>query len=389
MSIASFSVFLIVLSSFLIVKGYQLVFFGSLIVFFIALLRRKLILDFFTFSMLINSFVLLLFLLREVSAGSLYSDYFISSLVVVLSYVFILLSLRFNDVDLKLLLKCFQISLVLQAIIIYLRFTGFFEFPIPFGESKSNKGFVSLQQREQLTAVSMCLQVSAVLFLSTSYKAKLNSMFLAIVSVPAVFLTGSTLAVGVFFLACIYLFIGVLKHVSFIFKSTLLVGGLAGVILLTPYIADRISGQYLAMGSDKFEAVSVINQLQDSELLAHKIFESNSRITLLVDSISFASNNSISILWGGTREDFIKYTGGLSPHSILSELIALGGVIVLLLFASFIALSYLKRYKSVSFFHYGLFLILILLTGTINSINMGVPILGLVAVLMRRPGKPP
>ena len=116
MSIASFSVFLIVLSSFLIVKGYQLVFFGSLIVFFIALLRRKLILDFFTFSMLINSFVLLLFLLREVSAGSLYSDYFISSLVVVLSYVFILLSLRFNDVDLKLLLKCFQISLVFVSL---------------------------------------------------------------------------------------------------------------------------------------------------------------------------------------------------------------------------------------------------------------------------------
>ena len=117
------------------------------------------------------------------------------------------------------------------------------------------------------------------------------------------------------------------------------------------------------------------------------VFESNSRVALLVDSISFASNNSISILWGGTREDFINYTGGLSPHSILSELIALGGVVVLLLFASFIGLCYLKNYKSVSFYHYGFFLMLILLTGTINSINMGIPILGLVAVLMRRSGK--
>jgi len=338
--------------------------------------------------MLINSFVLLLFLLRELSAGSLYSDYFMSSLAMALSYVFILSSLRFNDVDLKLLLKCFQISLVLQAIIIYLRFTGVFEFPIPFGESETNKGVVSLQAREQLTAVSMCLQVSAMLFLSTSYKAKLNSMFSVIVSVPAVFLTGSTLAVGVFFLACIYLFIGVLKHASFIFKLTLFVGGLAGVMLFIPYIADRLSGQYLASGSDKFEAVSVINQLQDSELLKEKIFESNSRVSLLADSISFTSNNFISILWGGTRGDFIQYTGGQSPHSILSELIALGGVIVLLLYASFMGLCYLKRYKSVSFFHYGFFLILILLTGTINSINMGIPILGLVAVLMRRSGNP-
>jgi hypothetical protein len=388
-SIARFSVFLIVLSSFLIAKGYQLVFFGSLIVFFIALLRRKFIFDFFTFSMLVNSFVLFLFLLREVSAGSLYSDYFISSLMMALSYMFILSSSRFNDVELKLLLKGFQISLVLQAVIIYLRFTGIFEFPIPFGESEGNYGMVSLQSREQISAVSMCLQVSAVLFLSTSYKAKLISVFSAIVSVPAVLLTGSTLAFGVFFLACTYLFIGVLKHASFIFKSTLLVGGLVGVITLSPFIADRISEQYLDSASGKFEAVSVIRQLQDGELLKYKVIESNSRVALLVDSISFVSNNSISILSGRTREDFIKYTGGLSPHSILSELIALGGVIVLLLFTLFIGLCYLKRNKSVSFYHYGFFLILILFTGTINSINMGIPMLGLITVLMRRPGKPP
>jgi hypothetical protein len=356
-----------------------------LIVFFIAFLRREFIFDFFTLSLLVNSFVLFFFLCREINAESLYSDYFISSLVVALSYVFILISLRLNEIALKFLLKCFQISLILQAIIIYLRFTGIFEVPIPFGESDSNKGIVSLQQREQLTAVSMCLQVSAVLFLSSAFKEKLFSMFSVIVSMPAVFLTGSTLAVGVFLLACTYLFAGVFKYASPVSKSTLLAGGLAGIILITPYVAIQITKQYLDSGSHKYEAVSVIAQLQDSKLLYHKIFESNTRIALLVDSVLFVSNNSTSVLWGGSRKDFIKYTGGLSPHSILSELIAMGGVMALLLFSTFIGFSYLQRYKSMNFLHYGYFLILILLTGTINSINLGLPIIGIVAVLMRRP----
>lgn len=381
-----FSVLLLVLSSLLITKGYLLVFILSGVVFLLnAALMRKIHLDYFTYGMIFYCIAVFFFLCRELNAGSGHSDYFISSFIAAFSYVLILLSVRFSRSDLEFLWHCLQFTMVFQAVVVYLRFFGLFEFPIPFGEAPGNSGIISLQAREQLTAVSLSLQFSMSVFLANEHKTRLRTLLIAVFSTPAVFLTGSTLAVGVFFIGLVYLFFMIMKGRLKPVSSLLLFIGVFLVLFLGPIVGDLIFSQYVESGNDKFEALSVISQLQDFELLYYKIFESNSRVTLFFDSISVISNDAFNALFGGTRSDFIFYTGGLSPHSIVSEVIALGGFVGLVVVFFVILIGYFKSRKYLGLIHFGLFLGLFVLTGTINSINLGIPLFGLMAIMMRRP----
>mgnify|MGYP006910206173 CR=1 FL=1 len=317
--------------------------------------------------------------------GSSYADYFLSSIVVALSYALILLSVRFSAADLVLLWGGVQIALVFQAIILYMRFTGVYELAVPFGESADNSGFVSVQQREQLTAVSMCLQFSASAFLAVTQKMRIYSCLIAVLSIPAVFLTGSTLGVAVFALGLTYLFFGIVRKLSFPLKCIVVLVGLFFALSLVPQAGDLISNQFQQSGSDKFEAITVISQVKDSDLLYYKVFESNSRVVLLIESISFVSEDFLSLFFGGPRTNFLDRTGGLSPHSILSEVIASGGVLGLGLFTLFVLGCCFMRRKGLKITHFAFLVILLALTGTINSINLGVPLFGLLAVLTRKP----
>jgi len=382
-----FSILLVILSSFLIAKGYLLVFLAAAMVFCVRIIvRRTIFLDYFAIALVLYSILLLFFYFREVSVGSDYSDYFLSSLAMALSYAMLLLSVRFSSTDLVLMLRCFQLVLVFQAIIIFMRFTGVYELPIPFGESESNFGFVSVQVREQLTSVSMCLQLAVMVCLSSTQKMRLYSCIIAVFSVPAVFLTGSTLGVGVFALGLLYLFFGGVRRLSFPLKCIVIFVGLFLATSLAPLVGDLITNQFQQSGSDKFEAVTVINQVQDSDLLYFKIFESNTRVKLLIHSILFSSQDLSNLFFGGARTYFLDNTGGLSPHSILSEVIASGGLLGLGLFTLFILGCYFMRRKELKITHFVFLIILLVLTGTINSINLGIPLLGLLAVLTRRSG---
>lgn len=310
---------------------------------------------------------------REVFLGSPYVDYYLSSFVLHFGILLILtqnrLDLRFFE---KLSAACFW-TLLFQAILIYLRFLQIYEFPIIGGEAPGNRGIISFQSREQLTAISMSIQLIFFLTFSRSAPFHLRSILLLLFTCPAVFLTGSTLATFIWIFSGIYCLLSSIlitqSLMRYIFISLLL----ALILSFAGLIGVEIQNIFAESGGRYFEAVSVVNQFTDLELLTTKVVDSNSRFHLYEKSWEFVSRSAQHILFGGSRAEFLALTGGLSPHGLLPEVITSAGLpLTALLLVALIAL-YFYSFRLVGVWVTSYFFISLFLATSINSINLIIP----------------
>lgn len=380
----SIAVLSLVFSSFLITKGYLLIFIVSICLFCLnAYSRGSIKFDIYVGFLFFVSFYTLLLWVREAYYSTPQSNYFISSLITSLSFLLLLMSVDLNSKNLKKMLFLFQISIVIQSFIIVLRFTGLFEVPIPFGEHETNYAVTSLQNREQLTAVSLGIQISIIYFLSYSLKDIYCSAAITVFTLPIAILTGSTLLFIIYFIVLLLFFLRGFKQSKNIKSILLVIVFLSGLLfLLFLYNNVNINSDF-SSEANKIETLSVLYQLETEGLLKDKLVNSNSRVDLFLSSIKIISTDTYKLLFGTTREEFLLFSGGNSPHSILSEIISLSGITGMVLFSIFFLLFSISKNKSTSLLKIITFMILMLLTATINSGNMNIPFFGFIAFLLQ------
>lgn len=359
-------------------------FLGGAVVFILSIKRGSVFVNFYSLSMLFFSLILFVLWSREiVVSGREEADYFLSSLMLALSYFLIILSVNFEAKNFTNMLSLLWLSLVMQSLIILARFFGVFEVPVPFGVSDVNRGIVSLQVREQVTSTSLALQVCSVFILSKRVKDKAISFFIALLVLPAVLIAGSMLALMVFSAVIAVLSYDLARNSTLLTKLTSATLALFLVFLFIPLFLDNVQQYYEESGMNKDQAVDLIKKADDGDAFIDKLINRNTRTKLLAESIGFTVKDTISILLGDTKKNFMDFTGGFSPHSIISETISLGGALGFIMLLLFLYVLYYRSKLSFSKNLVIIYFALMMLTGTINSVNMGLPIFGLMLVLLR------
>jgi len=384
--IANISVFLVVFSTYIINKSYVFLFFGSLLVFALSRTRRVVFIDFYSLSMLFFSLALIVFWARELLFGGLEeTDYFISSFMVAFSYFLILVSVRFEVKDFSNILKLLWVSLLVQSIIILLRFFGLFEVPVPFGISDVNRGVVSLQVREQVTSASLALQGISMLMLARSGRDKCVSFIVTMLAFPAVLIAGSMLAFIVFSVIIAIFSFDFLKRSRFAIKAIFISIVLICIFSVLPFFSGVVMEHYETAGVELDQSVDLIRKVGEGDTFIDKLLNRNTRILHLTQSVTLSLKDAPSFMFGNTKKEFMDYSGGFSPHSIISEIIALSGVVGFFVFLFFSWVLFLKSRRMISAQRFVAYYFLFLLAGTINSVNMGLPIIGLMVVLFGYP----
>jgi hypothetical protein len=246
------------------------------------------------------------------------SAYFTSSII--WSVVFLpLLFIGSAYLEIHKISKNFAIIAVFSSVLILLNyFTGSSYIQRLIDVSSDNAGVISFHPREQLSGLVMSF---ALLFYCgySRDRCSFGIIIMFIACLISFLLIGSFLAMGVGIVAMVYFFAKRLNLIKLMVYCTLGLYFLWGSIPL--YI--QLIG---ANNHDVFSVHQILRLTQGSDWMLYKLFESNSRLDLLHKAIGMLD---ISVF--GVTHGYFLSDDGLSPHSLLAELIAYSGIFGLIL----------------------------------------------------------
>lgn len=286
------------------------------IVYFIFYLKK------ICFDGFVVAYSLYILLLILMSLKNIYYDgesaYFTSSII--WSVVFLpLLFIGSAYLEIHKISKNFAIIAVFSSVLILLNyFTGSSYIQRLIDVSPDNAGVISFHPREQLSGLVMSF---ALLFYCgySRDRCSFGIIIMFIACLISFLLIGSFLAMGVGIVAMVYFFAKRLNLIKLMVYCTLGLYFLWGSIPL--YI--QLIG---ANNHDVFSVHQILRLTQGSDWMLYKLFESNSRLDLLHKAIGMLD---ISVF--GVTHGYFLSDDGLSPHSLLAELIAYSGIFGLIL----------------------------------------------------------
>lgn len=219
--------------------------------------------------------------------------------------------------------------------------------------------------------------------LTVNDKDKLLSLLVLAIAVPGILLTGSTLAFLVWVIVFLAMSYPIFMASSMRIKLSLISLLVLMIGLFFPYLVDLIAREFSINSHGSYEALSVVDQLTEKGALFEKLFSKNTRFVLFLSAFDYIWSDPFRLLFGYTRDGFLSVTNGFSPHSFLSESFSLGGVLGGTAFFLFFGVAYYKVRKTIGFGEYFVFMFLIIMVGTINSVNMNVPLLTFFSVILK------
>lgn len=335
--------------------------------------------NFMPFALIL--FVIVFSALREVASQEGTSDslhYFVSSFFWQIGYVALILFKKPQTEDLA---KVMLWSAFIQALLIILRLTGIFHFPIYGGLLDSNAGLVSIHQREQITAVS----VSFSLWIWLLYgRITFGASIMCLLSLFTLLFTGSTgafIAVAFMFLSRFHSTIS-LNYTSIIKLLTTLF-----VIAVFSFVVGLVSDNLTEVDLGEFDALESTQMISDlasgGEWLAYKLFEANSRTEILANYAKFSSDNLLCFIFGYDKNYWMTLNGELgSPHSFFLELFVHGGVIIGLYFVALFIFLFIYNF---GIYRGMLFMFSFFVISIINSNNLSMPFLVVILALLYGP----
>ena len=315
---------------------------------------------------------------REVASPNGTTDgihYFISSFLWQIGYLSFFAFQRPSSGDIA---KFFLLCAFIQGLIIIARLSGLFYFPIYGGLLESNAGFVSIHQREQISAVSISFSLWIWLIYGSF---SIISVMMCLVAVFSLLFTGSMGA----FLSIVAMVVSrlILDNQSI---KRLMIRISLSLCVLVPFfvLLNQINNQLSAIDLGGFDTLQSTRMVADvvggGDWIYYKLFEANSRAQILQNYGNFTGDDLISLFVGFSKGEWMELNGELgSPHSFFLEFFVHGGLFVGLYFVVIFILIFISSFGLV---RGGLYLFSFFTISIINSNNFAMPYLAIILTLL-------
>lgn len=264
------------------------------------------------------------------------------------------------------------VSLMCVAFLSCITYTNLFFGNFLFYVSPDNAGFVSIHEREQLSALSLAIFFifSCLLFPKEKNRNLIFYHIILVFSFPCFFLFGSFTAFYIALAGYLVFLIGNKTKYILVF----LIG--SGLAVFNSVITSDLYFETFKIHEQSETQVQASRLFLPAEVHIEKIFLENSRLSLLSKSFESLSEYPFGTSWN----DWQKKSPMGSPHSLFGEIIAYGGIVGILFIISFIFLN-LKKFFLVPL-NYKILLFFLFCLSFLNSNNLQFPFFASFLVLL-------
>jgi hypothetical protein len=261
------------------------------------------------------------------------------------------------------------ICLVCTGVLSFLTYINAFSSSFLFEVSLDNTGFVSFHAREQLSALSHAIFFSFSCLLFEKNKNTLSYFIILPFSIPCFLLYGSFLA----FYTIVAVFLWFLLAN---FKKKFSILAVFGLAVTFGDLSKDLYFEKFKIEENSVTRTQASRLFLDKSIHFEKILFENSRIFLLVQAFKKVPNHPFGTTWS----EWIRNSEMGSPHSLLGEIIAYGGIIGIIFITSIIGVN-LQRFLVLGL-NYKILIFCLIFLSFLNSNNLQFPFFAtLLAVL--------